>query len=93
MSLFFVSALKYVPLEIIELFFPQIRGGEIIRLSQEERIHIQQIRFSAFDRQLSDFPSAWESPEKNKNLNLIKSDKNRKRAKRKCHMSFLVFEF
>ena len=75
------------------MIFSPDPGGKIIRLSQEEHIQIQQIRFSAFDRQISDFPSAWESPEKNKNLNLIKSDKNRKRAKRKCHTSFLVFEF
>ena len=38
-----------------------------------------------------DFPSVWESPEKNKNLKLIKMAQKRNRAKRKCHTSFFVF--
>ena len=47
--------------------------------------------FSASDRRRVDFPSVWESPEKNKNLKLIKMAQKRNRAKRKCHTCFFVF--
>ena len=38
-----------------------------------------------------EFPRVWESPQKIKNLNLIKIAKNGDRAKRKLHKSFFVF--
>ena len=49
--------------------------------------------FSASYKPWVEFPSVWESPEKIKNLNLIKSARNRNRAKRKCHKSFFPFHF
>ena len=48
--------------------------------------------FSASYKPREEFPKVWESPEKIKNLYLIKMAQNGNRAKRKCHTSFFVFD-
>ena len=47
--------------------------------------------FSASDRPGAEFPKVWESPEKIKNLKLMKMSQNRKRAKTRCHTRFFAF--
>ena len=80
-NVFFVSALKSVPLEIVEWLSPPPPPP-----------HLKDpANFSASYKPRVDFPSLWESPEKIKNLNLIKLARNRNRAKRKCHTSFFTF--
>ena len=49
--------------------------------------------FSASDKPGVEFPRVWESPEKNKNLKLIKIAENGNRAKRKCQRAFLYESF
>ena len=49
--------------------------------------------FSASDKPGLEFLRVWESPEKNKNLKLIKIAENGNRAKRKCHTNLFIWEF
>ena len=49
------------------------------------------VNFYVSDKPTVEFPNFWESPEKNKNLKLIKMARNENRAKRKCYTSFFAF--